>query len=157
MFSIVPEESGKSDTTRPAKAAELVTASEQEAAKGVEPIEAVRPVVPEGGLGAQVVALAKYMAKTEVHTYAFSVAANAILSLFPFIVLLLTVSRRLFHSRAIEGVVADLMRSFLPTGQEFVMRNMQVLAHPQEGDADFFAGDAAGYFDGSVFCRWRWR
>jgi membrane protein len=139
MFSIVPKESGKSA----GEAAELraasgsVTAVKKEAAKGVAPIEAVRPVVPEGGLGAQVVALAKYMAKTEVHTYAFSVAANAILSLFPFIVLLLTVSRRVFHSRAIEGVVADVMRSFLPTGQDFVIRNMQVLANPRKGTQIF--------------------
>jgi membrane protein len=68
-----------------------------------------------------------------VHTYAFSVAANAILSLFPFIVLLLTVSRALFHSRAMEGIVGDMMKNFLPTGQEFVMRNMQLLAHPRQG------------------------
>ena len=38
------------------------------------------------------------MTKTEVHTYAFSVAAQVILSLFPFIVLLLTLSQRVFHS-----------------------------------------------------------
>ena len=137
MFSTVPKESGKSGGGEAAKAAELVTASQQKAAKGVAPIEAVRPVMPVGGLGAQVVALAKYMAKTEVHTYAFSVAANAILSLFPFIVLLLTVSRRVFHSRAIEAVVADLMRSFLPTGQDFVIRNMQVLANPRKGTQIF--------------------
>ena len=39
---------------------------------------------------------ALYMTKTEVHTYAFSVAANAILSLFPFIVLMLTLTQRIF-------------------------------------------------------------
>jgi hypothetical protein len=31
----------------------------------------------------QITSLAKYLTQTEVHTYAFSVAANAILSLFP--------------------------------------------------------------------------
>jgi membrane protein len=51
---------------------------------------------------------------------------------FPFIVLLLTVSRRVFHSRSMEVVVGDMMKSFLPTGQDFVMRNMQLLAHPHE-------------------------
>ena len=54
MFSIVPEESGKGGADEVAKAAEPATASEKEAAKGVAPIEEVRPVVPEGGLGAQV-------------------------------------------------------------------------------------------------------
>ena len=77
--------------------------------------------------------LGRYLMRTEVHTYAFSVAANAILALFPFIVLLLTLSRVLFHSPRVQPAVADLMKSFLPTGQDFVMRNMQLLAHPRKG------------------------
>lgn len=97
-----------------------------------EPIEQVRPVVPKSGLGPQLAALFRYLTRTEVHTYAFSVAANAILSLFPFIVLLLTISRGVFHSRSMETVVAEMMKSFLPTGQDFVMRNMQLLAHPHK-------------------------
>ncbi|WP_345945375.1 YihY/virulence factor BrkB family protein [Granulicella sp. dw_53] len=105
--------------------------------KDVEPIEDVEPVVFRSGLWAQLVALARYMARSDVHTYAFSVAANAILSLFPFIVLLLTVSRQVFHSRAMEVVVADMMRNFLPTGQDFVIRNMQILAHPRKGTQVF--------------------
>ena len=96
-------------------------------------VEALHPVVPEAGLWPQLVALLRYLARTEVHTYAFSVAANTILSLFPFIVLLLTLSRALFHSRQMESLVADMMRGFLPTGQDFVMRNMQLLAHPRKG------------------------
>jgi membrane protein len=102
-----------------------------------KPIEQVAPTVVKDGVVAQFVALGRYMTSTEVHTYAFSVAANAILSLFPFIVLLLTLCRQVFHSRAMEGVVADLMRSFLPTGQDFVIRNMQLLAHPRKGTQVF--------------------
>lgn len=98
-----------------------------------EPIEEVQPVVVADGIGAQIAALARYMMRTEVHTYAFSVAANAILSLFPFIVLLLTISRTVFHSRAMEVVVSDMMKTFLPVGQDFVMRNMQLLTHPHAG------------------------
>jgi membrane protein len=97
-----------------------------------KPLEEVRPVVAKSGFWAQIVALFRYLARTEVHTYAFSVAANAILSLFPFIVLLLTVSRTVFHSRSMEIVVGDMMKSFLPTGQDFVIRNMQLLAHPHK-------------------------
>jgi membrane protein len=48
-------------------------------------------------------------------------------------VLLLTLCRRVFHSRSMESVVGDMMKSFLPVGQDFVMRNMQLLAHPQKG------------------------
>lgn len=97
-----------------------------------KPIAAIRPVVKGYGLGPQLVALVRYMARTEVHTYAFSVAANVILSLFPFIVLLLTISR-LFHSHALEAVMGDMVKTFLPVGQDFVMRNMEHLAHPHKG------------------------
>jgi membrane protein len=96
----------------------------------------LRPSVPSG-LGRQLLELARYLGRTEVHTYAFSVAANVILSLFPFIVLLLTISRRVFHSRSMEAVVGDMMHSFLPVGQDFIMRNMQLLAHPHKGTQIF--------------------
>jgi membrane protein len=102
-----------------------------------KPITSVEPTVVEEGLWVQMVALSRYMMRTEVHTYAFSVAANSILSLFPFIVLLLTLSRQGFHSRAMEAVVGDMMKNFLPVGQDFVMRNMELLAHPQKGTQIF--------------------
>ena len=96
------------------------------------------PEPVEGGSGAQLLALVKYLTQTDVHTYAFSVAANVILSLFPFIVLLLTLSRRVFHSQAMFEVVGQLMHSYLPTGQDFVMRNMGLLVHPNKG-VQFFS------------------
>lgn len=104
----------------------------QEGAAAV-PISEVHPVVRTPGPWAELVELCRYMIKTEVHTYAFSVAANVILSLFPFIVLMLTLSRQVFHSRAMEQVVGDMMRNLLPTAQDFIMRN----AHPNRGAAIF--------------------
>jgi len=70
----------------------------------------------------------RYLTQTEVHTYAFSVAAYSILSLFPLIVLLLTVVRRVFHSQQMYDVVLQLLRDFLPSNQDFVIRNLQFLA-----------------------------
>ena len=70
----------------------------------------------------------RYLMQTEVHTYAFSVAANSILSLFPFIVLLLMVTRRVFHSTAMYNVVLELLRDYLPSNKDFVIRNLQFLA-----------------------------
>jgi YihY family inner membrane protein len=84
---------------------------------------------PQSGLWAQIVSLGRYLAQSEVHTYAFSVAANAILSLFPFIVMTWTIERRVFHSPRMEGILADMLRYFLPAHQEFVVRNMAILAH----------------------------
>jgi YihY family inner membrane protein len=127
MVSIVPPRTSADTNAATASGAGVAGAREK------VPIEQVQAVVPQHGLWPQVTALLRYMAGTEVHTYAFSVAANAILSLFPFIVLLLTICRRVFHSQAMELVVGDLMRSFLPVGQDFVMRNMELLAHPRKG------------------------
>ena len=70
----------------------------------------------------------RYLMQTEVHTYAFSVAANAILSFFPFIVLLLTLIRRVIHSQAMYNVVLELLRVYLPSNKDFVIRNLQFLA-----------------------------
>ena len=67
------------------------------------------------------------MLRTEVHTFAFSVAANAILSFFPFLLLLLTLIRRVFRSQIMYSVVENLVRDYLPTGQEFVIRNLNAL------------------------------
>src|SRR5215467_15772875 len=70
----------------------------------------------------------RYLARTEVHTFAFSVAANAILSFFPFVLLLTWLVRSVFHSPAMFQVITDLLKNQLPTGQDFVVRNVTVLA-----------------------------
>jgi membrane protein len=72
-------------------------------------------------------ATARYMLRTDVHTFAFSVAANAILSFFPFLLVLMTLIRYVFHSNVMYGVVENLLRDYVPTGQEFVIRNLNVL------------------------------
>lgn len=76
--------------------------------------------------------LARYLMQTEVHTFAFSVAANVVLSFFPFIVLLLTLTRQVFHSQAMYDVVLQLLRSYLPAGQDFVVRSVVALT-PHRG------------------------
>lgn len=60
-------------------------------------------------------ALIAYLLDSEVHTYAFSVAANAILSFIPFVILLYTLALRVFHSQAMVDVVNDMVNFFLPS------------------------------------------
>ena len=60
-------------------------------------------------------ALIAYLLDSEVHTYAFSVAANAIISFIPFIVLLYTLSAQVFHSPTMVSVVSDIVNYFLPS------------------------------------------
>jgi YihY family inner membrane protein len=76
-------------------------------------------------------ALVSYLLDSEVHTYAFSVAANAILSFIPFIVLLYTLSRSVFHSAMMVTVVNDMVTYFLPSNQEFVAANLAAAASRQ--------------------------
>jgi membrane protein len=103
-----------------------------------EPLAASPPAAPEAAVNPPngdgrpysglVASTVKYLLRTEVHTFAFSVAANAILSLFPFVLLLLTLIRRVFHSRVMYDVVLQLLRDYLPAGQDFLIRNLTALA-----------------------------
>ena len=70
----------------------------------------------------------RYLLHTEVHTFAFSVAANAILSFFPFVLLLMSLVRRVFHSTAMYDVIVTLLKDYLPTGQDFVIRNLTAMS-----------------------------
>jgi membrane protein len=74
----------------------------------------------------------KYLMRTDVHTFAFSVAANAILSFFPFVVLMMTIIRRVFHSRVMYEVVLQLLRDYLPAGQDFVIRNLNSMVNSRQ-------------------------
>lgn len=74
----------------------------------------------------------KYLMRTDVHTFAFSVAANSILSFFPFVVLLMTLIRRVFHSRVMYDVVVELLRDYLPAGQDFVIRNLTAMVNSRQ-------------------------
>ncbi|MBV9146117.1 MAG: YihY/virulence factor BrkB family protein [Acidobacteria bacterium] len=114
--------SGAGATTAPAPAAPPAS----------KPAE-FRPVLLDSGREGDLRAIAAYLMRTEVHTFAFSVAANAILSFFPFLVLLLTLTRQVFHSRAMSEVVLQLLRSYLPAGQDFVARNLLALVAAHRG------------------------
>jgi membrane protein len=79
-----------------------------------------------------VVSTIKYLLRTDVHTFAFSVAANSILAFFPFVVLLMTLIQRVFHSRVMYDVIVELLRDYLPAGQEFVIRNLNAMVNSRQ-------------------------
>jgi membrane protein len=93
------------------------------------------PVLPQRRRGARsgmAISTAKYLLRTDVHTFAFSVAANSILSFFPFVVLLMTLIRRVLHSKVMYDVVVELLRDYLPAGQEFVIRNLNAMVNSRQ-------------------------
>ena len=75
----------------------------------------------------------KYLAKTEAHTFAYSVAANAILSFFPFMVLMMWLIRNVFHSQRMEDVIVAMIRDHLPVGQDLVITSLRSLAKSRQG------------------------
>jgi len=70
--------------------------------------------------------------RTEEHTFAFSVAANAILSFFPFVMVLMTLVHRVFHSKVMYEVLVQLLRDYLPAGQDFVIRNLNAMVNSRQ-------------------------
>lgn len=112
MSSGIPAATGVKTAAEPAPALATLERYADDSAKGIR---------------AQAWPTIKYLTRTDVHTFAFSVAANAILSFFPFVVLLLTLSRRVFHSQAMFDVIVSLLRDYLPTGQDFIVRNLKAM------------------------------
>jgi membrane protein len=82
-------------------------------------------------------ALADYLLDSQVHSFAFSVAANAILSFIPFIVLLYTLARSVFHSPTMVTVIGDMVRFFFPSDQDWVAAHLYAAA-PRHG-VQFFS------------------
>jgi YihY family inner membrane protein len=76
-------------------------------------------------------ALVSYLLDSEVHTFAFSVAANAILSFIPFIVLLYTLAQSVFHSPMMVTVINQMVSYFMPSNQNFVAAKLQQVAMHQ--------------------------
>lgn len=73
--------------------------------------------------------LVSYLLDSEVHTFAFSVAANAILSFIPFIVLLYTLASSVFHSPSMVRTVNEMVHYFMPSNQDFVAKNLASVAY----------------------------
>jgi len=66
----------------------------------------------------------RYIFETEVHAYAFSIAANTYLSFFPFTLILLAICRRWLHWDNAYLMVIQLLRVHLPTGSESIIYNL---------------------------------
>jgi membrane protein len=79
-------------------------------------------------------AVIDYLLDSEVHTFAFSVAANAIISFIPFVVLLYTLAQSVFHSApngAMVRIINQMVVYFLPSATKdpnWLVKNMQAAA-----------------------------
>lgn len=65
---------------------------------------------------------ARYLLTTESHVYAFAIAANALLSFFPFVLILLGVCRNWLHWQSAYNAILQLINANLPSGGGFVIK-----------------------------------
>src|SRR5579863_5345218 len=72
----------------------------------------------------------RYWMQTEVHVFAFSVAANALLSFFPFLIVMGSISRRMFSVDTTRATIETALNEFFPdTLSDFVSRNLFPSSH----------------------------
>jgi membrane protein len=69
----------------------------------------------------------RYWMETEVHVYAFSIAANVLLSFYPFLLVTMSIARYVLPWSGTEDAILLALRDYFP-GEvgEFVGRNLQV-------------------------------
>jgi membrane protein len=76
--------------------------------------------------------LLRYLLDSEVHTFAFSVSANAILSFIPFIIMLYTIAHGVFHSQAMVTAISDMVNYLLPsTREDWIAQHLAPVASRQ--------------------------
>lgn len=70
----------------------------------------------------------RYLMETEVHVYAFSIAANVLLSFFPFLIVIVTLSQSVFRwPSAADAILVGLKDYFPDSLGEFIQYNVKVM------------------------------
>src|SRR5713226_5157763 len=70
----------------------------------------------------------RFLLQTEIHVYAFAIAASLLLSFFPFLVLLLSICQKVLHWRQAVDVIYLALQDFLPGDpgvSDFVRSNLR--------------------------------
>lgn len=94
----------------------------------------------------------KDLAHDDVFALASSVAFNSLLSCFPFLLLLLSSCRLLLHWKAgYDAALALLHDVYLPVGQDFIVRNLNVMTGQSYGRMEIFSVVALVFTASGVF------
>ena len=83
---------------------------------------------PSHGRGSVVAAFGptlRYWMQTEVHVYAFSIAANVLLSFFPFLIVCVSLGGVVFNQQSVVNALDLALRDFFPSAtSDFMRRNL---------------------------------
>jgi YihY family inner membrane protein len=72
----------------------------------------------------------RYLSQTEVHVYALSIGASVLLSFFPFLIVMLTLVRDVFHFPAAEKALVLALGDYFPGDLgNFIIRNLTKVNH----------------------------
>jgi membrane protein len=74
----------------------------------------------------------RYWMETEVHVYCFSVAANVLLSFFPFLIVIMSLSRLLFNEETAVSAIDLALRNYFPDALGTFLHNNL----PRRGQAE---------------------
>lgn len=69
-----------------------------------------------GGVGNSIWPSVRFLLQTEVHVYAFAVAANILISFFPFLVAMILLCKDVLHSQAAVNVILRTVDEYFPAG-----------------------------------------
>jgi len=93
-----------------------------------------RPSATRSSLGGILLTL-RYWTQTEVHAFAFSVAANVLLGFFPFLIVSVSLSRLFFSGQTTVAAIDFALRDYFPDALgEFLSKNL-----PQRPVTDWIA------------------
>jgi membrane protein len=72
----------------------------------------------------------RYLSQTEVHVYALAIGASVLLSLFPFLIVVLTLIRDVLHSREAEHALLFALNDYFPKDLgDFIIQQLTKTAH----------------------------
>lgn len=90
-----------------------------------------RPSLPARAISALLPTL-RYWMQTEVHVYAFSVAANVLLSFFPFLIVSISLSRIFFDQQTTVAAIDFALRDYFPDSLGQFLHNNLPQRRPPE-------------------------
>jgi len=74
--------------------------------------------------GALLLGILRYLVRPEAQTFAFSVATMAVLSFFPFMIVIMIFIRRGIESKMMYDVLLQILRDHLPIAQDLVIKTL---------------------------------
>jgi YihY family inner membrane protein len=72
----------------------------------------------------------RYLSQTEVHVYALAIGASVLLSFFPFLIVMMSLLRDVFHFQAAERALLASLRDFFPADlASDILKNLTKVTH----------------------------